>query len=237
MRITYMEMFRNILTVLVLTIWMPVVQAAPASFSVDIVWSGSTTSTIYLALEGYTGSGVEKFSPDDPTIMLSNLQVTVYGQAFEMTNDSDYPAKPVIEVTDGTLTGVEFNFSSAGNHSLAALLSQSENAVGYNPYGSSIIASGVIDQGSFAPTSDQDGDGIADEVDNCPAIANTDQVNSDGADDGGDACDNDDDNDGVPDDNPDNCRTIPNSDQTDSNGDGCGDACTVSGCGLSICAD
>lgn len=46
---------------------------------------------------------------------------------------------------------------------------------------------------------DYDGDGIADDFDNCPTIANGDQLNSDGANDGGNACDNDDDNDGVSD--------------------------------------
>ncbi len=84
---------------------------------------------------------------------------------------------------------------------------------------------------------DTDGDGILDAQDNCPAVANPDQANSDGAADGGDACDADDDNDGIPDDNPDNCRTVPNPDQTDSNADGCGDACTVQGCLGLVCAE
>jgi uncharacterized delta-60 repeat protein len=45
---------------------------------------------------------------------------------------------------------------------------------------------------------DSDGDGIDDDLDNCPDVANPDQVDSDG--DGmGDACDPDDDNDGIPD--------------------------------------
>jgi len=84
-------------------------------------------------------------------------------------------------------------------------------------------------------TVDSDSDGVTDPTDNCPSVPNADQVNSDGANDGGDACDSDDDNDGIPDNNPDNCRTIPNVDQTDSNGDGCGDACTLSGCDTPLC--
>jgi len=76
---------------------------------------------------------------------------------------------------------------------------------------------------------------VTDSEDNCPLVPNPDQTNSDNANDGGDACDQDDDNDGIPDSNPDNCRTIPNADQTDSNGDGCGDARTLSGCAPPLC--
>jgi len=45
---------------------------------------------------------------------------------------------------------------------------------------------------------DADGDGVADDVDNCPAVANADQLDSDG-DGAGNACDPDDDNDTVAD--------------------------------------
>ena len=71
---------------------------------------------------------------------------------------------------------------------------------------------------------DRDGDRVVDAVDNCPDDPNPRQENSDGAMDGGDACDTDDDDDGVVD-ALDHCRTVANPDQTDTDGDGVGDAC------------
>jgi M6 family metalloprotease-like protein len=55
-----------------------------------------------------------------------------------------------------------------------------------------------------------DGDGVPGNVDNCPFIANPDQLDSD-RDSFGDACDN--------------CPTVANPDQLDTDGDGLGDAC------------
>jgi hypothetical protein len=77
-----------------------------------------------------------------------------------------------------------------------------------------------------ATPGDEDGDGVPDAEDNCPALANSEQWNADGADDGGDVCDDDDDNDFVEDDE-DNCPKIYNPDQLDSDGDGRGDACEL----------
>ena len=84
----------------------------------------------------------------------------------------------------------------------------------------------------FCPE-DSDGDGIADELDNCPDTSNPDQADTD--EDGvGDACDNcplaanpgqeDADTDGVGD-ACDNCVDVPNADQADADSDGIGDLC------------
>ena len=70
---------------------------------------------------------------------------------------------------------------------------------------------------------DSDNDGVSDDLDNCPNVANPDQADADG--DGvGDACEADRDGDGVSDDD-DNCPLVPNDDQLDTDGDGLGDAC------------
>ena len=68
---------------------------------------------------------------------------------------------------------------------------------------------------------DTDGDGLVDTDDNCPALANAAQTNTDG-DALGDACDGDDDNDGWAD-GDDNAQFVANPDQADLDLDGIGD--------------
>jgi hypothetical protein len=79
--------------------------------------------------------------------------------------------------------------------------------------------------GDESQDADDDADGAPDASDNCPALANPDQANTDGAADGGNACDADDDTDGTPD-ASDNCPTLANPDQANTDGaaDG-GNAC------------
>jgi hypothetical protein len=67
----------------------------------------------------------------------------------------------------------------------------------------------------------RDRDGVKTKADNCAAVANPDQRDTD-ADGHGDACDPDDDNDGDLD-TADNCRVEENPDQKDLDGDGIGD--------------
>ncbi|MBI2667044.1 thrombospondin type 3 repeat-containing protein, partial [Candidatus Woesearchaeota archaeon] len=73
------------------------------------------------------------------------------------------------------------------------------------------------------PPLDSDVDGLSDGSDNCPAVANADQTDTD-LDGQGDACDADDDNDGVSD-ITDNCPLASNFVQTNTDGDAEGDAC------------
>ncbi len=89
------------------------------------------------------------------------------------------------------------------------------------------------------PSGDSDGDGVTDDVDNCPTVANADQADADG--DGiGDACEADttadSDGDGVADD-ADNCPNVANADQADADGDGVGDACEADSDGDGIADD
>lgn len=88
---------------------------------------------------------------------------------------------------------------------------------------------GLADQCDNCPTTantdqaDGDGDGVGDACDNCPTIVNTYQEDMDG-DGEGDLCDDDIDGDGIAND-IDNCETTFNPDQADHDFDGIGDAC------------
>jgi hypothetical protein len=104
--------------------------------------------------------------------------------------------------------------SNGGSYALNGTIGQPD--AGTLSGGSYTLDGGFVD-------ADTDGDGIADAADNCPSVANPDQLNTDG-DSLGNACDPDDDNDSVGD-TADNCALVPNADQTDTDGDGQGNAC------------
>jgi hypothetical protein len=102
-------------------------------------------------------------------------------------------------------------------------LDQGKAFVGFTSGTGSANSNHDILSWDFDGFEDQDGDGVEDEDDNCPALANPDQADLDG-DGQGDACDADDDNDGVLD-GSDNCPRLPNTDQANLDGDAMGDAC------------
>lgn len=77
----------------------------------------------------------------------------------------------------------------------------------------------------WAPCYDCDGDGVNNQVDNCPDVVNVLQGDTDG--DGiGNECEPDEDNDGVENDH-DNCPVVANANQTNSDDDFFGDACDL----------
>ena len=70
---------------------------------------------------------------------------------------------------------------------------------------------------------DDDGDGVEDDLDNCPVDANENQLDTD-EDGEGDVCDRDDDADGILD-TDDNCALIANEGQENLDNDEFGDVC------------
>ena len=82
---------------------------------------------------------------------------------------------------------------------------------------------------------DSDADGVADEVDNCPNIANADQLDTD-SDGLGNACDADDDGDGVLDED-DGYPLVNLGDLPDSDGDGRPNDCDSDCQALGMAAD
>lgn len=94
--------------------------------------------------------------------------------------------------------------------------------------GGGLLYSGHGRHGEIASSTiaDNEGPGLVKQgADNCPAVPNRNQEDSD-RDRRGDACESDDDADGVPDPS-DNCPTTANPEQADGDGNGRGDACQL----------
>lgn len=126
--------------------------------------------------------------------------------------------------------------SAAAPHVTAAMLLLAQAQPGWSPdqrlaalkgTGSMILdlRSGLsfprIDAFASLGLSDEDGDGVIDNLDNCLQVPNSDQIDTDG-DGRGDACDN--------------CPQLANFGQEDANGNGVGDLCEPSGAACVVTA-
>jgi hypothetical protein len=112
---------------------------------------------------------------------------------------------------------VRISSAVAGFANTDYALQQPDDALANN------IAENVLTVAASAGGNDADGDGVLDPADNCPAIANANQTDTDN-DDEGDACDTDDDGDDIAD-SADNCPLTSNTNQTNTDDDTEGDAC------------
>lgn len=142
-----------------------------------------------------------------------NLDVTGYASFFQ--SNQLIGQSQVISVRAGGQTEeVWVDFTVPNSDFNIRVQVQGTNPTDQNPVNDTAVSA------LFSVVKDGDGDGKPDNADNCPTVANADQLDSDG-DGQGNACDTDDDNDGIPDANEGNLGTSPTN--PDSDGDGVND--------------
>lgn len=219
-------------------------------FSLDITGSNF--------INNVDGGGVNvSFDPNVVNVVSVTINETVwnFGPTGVKTGTIDNTAGSIngimvntFSTVTGNFTVATVNFQTVGSGGASTNLALSKLTI--NPWASGgvEISPDYINASiniTPPPIIDLDGDGIDDAIDNCPAIANSAQTNTDN-DGEGNACDLDDDNDGLSDteeatlgtnplladsdsdgtnDNTDNCPIISNSAQTDTDNDGIGNAC------------
>lgn len=202
---------------------------------------------VYLSAAGVTGSDLLGPGPDDYRVQGGAVWADALEAQWRLTFNYDSGPGCCETWTSGytsTIAGANVNVASIMEFFVIQLhLVTTKDIAPPTDY-----LAAPVTGAWFYRSADADGDGVTDVVDNCPSVPNSEQLDTDGADDGGDACDDDDDNDLICDADidvtgvciagpagGDNCRTISNNDQLDSNQDGCGDLCTIAGCGGSGC--
>lgn len=176
---------------------------------------------------------IKRQSPTQPIVVLNKADLSSAGPdlvvpAFGATRGSISQFTSIDVSADGRLYVSEENYTGAvSGGNAGAVTSYIPPVTSFNPAPGTITGRIYFDRvlvsSALPPPPDSDGDGIEDSLDNCPLVANPDQLDTDG-DGQGDACDTDDDNDGV-EDSLDNCPLVANPDQADFDNDGIGDAC------------
>lgn len=169
-----------------------------------------------------------QFSPGlYSNVDLSNCVATASAQFANCEFSNSDPASGIIMIDVGTKPGAMATqtFGTIAFTIIPDALPQTDPLVFGNAafYGSHGNAQGIVDDGEIVVVADSDGDGVFDNIDNCPSAPNPMQTDSD--DDGiGDTCDSDVDGDGIAN-GSDNCPSTANTNQADADSDGIGNVC------------
>jgi hypothetical protein len=214
------------------------VEAGPGD---DLIWSSVGNDT----LNGFDGNDIIDGGPGNDTVNGQNEDDLLYGGDGNDSINGGLGTNHLFgqagdDLFQSTAGAVAFIDGGPGIDTVryfSGHLRESFSITAAGPGAFRIIKAGFADDhlvnvefASFtdmtvdlSTLADDDADGVVNSADNCPAVANADQADTD-SDGLGNACDADDDGDGVAD-GIDNCPSAANPDQVDDDGDGVGTAC------------